>query len=214
MNRDQVKAFLEQRIREEIRPEEIRAEEILLKKLGFLPENFDLKKTMLDLLSEQAAAFYDYRKKRLFVVESAGGEIQHSVLVHEIAHALADQHFDLARFIRRVRQSDDAALARLAVMEGQATWLMAEYLTRRTGQSLKDSPVLVRMMSRAAELSAGQFPVYDNAPLYLRETLMFPYSQGMLFQHAVFDKVGQAAFAEVFRRPQNPPVTFCTRKAI
>jgi len=201
MNRDQVKAFLEQRIREEIRPEEIRAEEILLKKLGFLPENFDLKKTMLDLLSEQAAAFYDYRKKRLFVVESAGGELQHSVLVHEIAHALADQHFDLARFIRRVRQSDDAALARLAVMEGQATWLMAEYLTRRTGQSLKDSPVLVRMMSRAAELSAGQFPVYDNAPLYLRETLMFPYSQGMLFQHAVFEKVGQAAFAEVFRRP-------------
>ncbi|MGC8793626.1 MAG: MFS transporter [Bryobacteraceae bacterium] len=201
IGRERVKPFLEQRIREEIRPEQIRAEETLLKKLGLLPADFDLRKTMLELLSEQAAAFYDYRKKRLFVIEGAGGEIQHSALVHEIAHAIADQHFGLGRFMRRVRQSDDAALARLAVMEGQATWLMSEYLARQTGQSLKDSPVLVRMMSRAAELSAGQYPVWDAAPLYLKETLIFPYSRGMLFQHAVYEKFGQRAFAEVFLHP-------------
>lgn len=201
MDRGRVKGFLAERMRAEIRPQEIRAEEALLKKLGFLPAEFDLEKTMLDLLSEQAAAFYDYRSKRLYLIESPAGELQHSALVHEIAHALADQNFDLRRFVEKVRQSDDAALARLAVMEGQATWLMSEYLTRRTGQSLKDSPVLVRMMSRAAELSAGQFPVYDAAPLYLRETLMFPYSRGMLFQHAVYERLGLEAFARVFLRP-------------
>jgi hypothetical protein len=80
---------------------------------------------------------------------------------------------------------------------------MSEYLTRQSGQSLKDSPVLVKLMSQA-EVSEGQFPVFDHAPLYLRETLLFPYTQGMLFQHAVFEKLGTAAFAEVFRRP---PVT-------
>lgn len=199
--RARVKTFLEERIRAEIRPEEIRAEEMLLKKLGLLPADFDLRKTMLDLLSEQAAAFYDYRSRRLYLIEGPGGELQHSALVHEVAHALADQNFNLRRFVERVRQSDDAALARLAVMEGQATWLMSEYLTRRTGQSLKDSPVLVRMMSRAAELSAGQYPVYDTVPPYLRETLMFPYSRGMLFQHAVFERLGIEAFARVFLRP-------------
>lgn len=199
--RDRVKSFLEERVRQEIKPEDIRAEEITLKKFGFLPPDFDLKKTVLELLSEQAAAFYDYRKKRLFLIEGAGGEVQHSALVHELAHALADQNFDLRRFVERARASDDASLARLAVMEGQATWLMSEYLTRQTGQSLKDNPVLVRMMSRAAELSAGEFPVFEKAPLYLRETLLFPYTQGMLFQHAVFQKLGAAAFAQVFRRP-------------
>ncbi len=40
--------------------------------------------------------------------------------------------------------------------------------------------------------------MFDKAPLYLRETLLFPYTQGMVFQHAVFDKEGQAAFASVF----------------
>ncbi len=199
--RHRLKAFLEERIREEIQPEQIRAEEIALKRFGLLPGDFDLKKTMLELLAEQAAAFYDFRKRRLFLVEGADGEVLHSALVHELAHALADDNFGLRRFVEKARASDDASLARLAVMEGQATWLMSEYLTRRTGQSLRDSPVLVRMMSRAAELSAGQFPVFEKAPLYLRETLMFPYTQGMLFQHAVVEKLGAAAFREVFRRP-------------
>ena len=48
---------------------------------------------------------------------------------------------------------------------------------------------------------AAQFPVFDRAPLYLRETLLFPYTQGMLFQHAVVEKMDKAAFSEVFRRP-------------
>ena len=34
-------------------------------------------------------------------------------------------------------------------------------------------------------------PVFDNAPLYLRLTLVFPYTKGMLFQNAVFERDGQ-----------------------
>jgi hypothetical protein len=197
----EVKGFLEQRVKEAVKPEEIRAEEVALKKLGFVPQDFDLKKTTLDLLSEQAAAFYDFSKRKLFMIDSGAGEVQHSALVHELAHALADQHFHLQKFVNHAGKNDDSSLARLAVMEGQATWLMSEYLTRRTGQSLKDSPVLVKMMSRVGEGPGGDFPVFDHAPLYLRETLLFPYTYGMLFQHAVVEKLGQAAFGEVFRRP-------------
>ena len=40
----------------------------------------------------------------------------------------------------------------------------------------------------------GSIPVFDNSPLYLRLTLIFPYTKGMLFQHAVFDRDGQKAF--------------------
>jgi hypothetical protein len=56
------------------------------------------------------------------------------------------------------------------------------------------------MMSALGETS-GQYPVYDNAPLYLRQTLIFPYTKGMLFQQAVIEHDGDAAFAQVFRRP-------------
>jgi hypothetical protein len=35
----------------------------------------------------------------------------------------------------------------------------------------------------------------------MRESLLFPYSRGMIFQHRVIEKLGTAGFAEVFRRP-------------
>lgn len=201
IDKARVNQFLNERIQEFIKPEEIRAEEVALKKFGFVPQDFDLKKTSIDLMTEQAAAFYDFRKKKLFILESAPEAVQQIALVHELAHALADQHFDLEKFIDLTNKSDDSATARMAVMEGQATWLMSEYLARRTGQSLKTSPAIVQLMSRAAQMSQGQFPVFDAAPLYMRETLLFPYSQGMLFQHALVEKFGSEAFVKIFREP-------------
>jgi len=195
-----INAFLNQRMKDAASPEEIRAEELALKKFGFVPQDFDLAKTTVDLLTEQAAAFYDYNRKKLFITESTPSDTQEPVLAHELSHALADQNFNLARFIRQGRKSDDGSTARLAVMEGQATWLMSEYLARKSGQSLKDSPALASSMSRLGESAAGDFPVYDRAPLYMRLTLVFPYTRGMLFQNAVCERDGQEGFAEVFRR--------------
>ena len=195
-----INAFLKERMKDVARPEEIRAEELTLKKFGFVPPDFDLAQTTVDLLTEQAAAFYDYNKKKLFITETTPSDTQEPVLAHELSHALADQNFNLARFIRQGRKSDDGSAARLAVMEGQATWLMSEYLARKNGRSLKDSPALAETMSRLGEGAAGgEFPVYDNAPLYMRLTLVFPYAKGMLFQNAVCQRDGQVGFAEVFR---------------
>lgn len=201
ITKEKINAFLKKRIKDVAKPEDIRAEELTLKKFGFVPPDFDLAKNTVDLLTEQAAAFYDYEKKKLFITESTPDDTQEPVLAHELSHALADQHFNLGKFIKQGRKSDDGASARLAVMEGQATWLMSEFLARKLGQSLKDSPAIVSAMSTMSESGAGQFPVFDSAPLYLRLTLVFPYTTGMLFQHAVQEREGQRAFEAVFTRP-------------
>ncbi|MBZ5582771.1 MAG: hypothetical protein LAQ30_11325 [Acidobacteriia bacterium] len=122
------------------------------------------------------------------------------MLAHELSHALADQNFNLSKFIRQGRKSDDGSAARLAVMEGQATWLMSEYVARKMGQSLKTSPELAAAMGSVSE-AGGQYPIFQNAPLYLRMTLVFPYTKGMLFQNAVTERDGNEGFAEVFRHP-------------
>ncbi|SPE32066.1 conserved exported hypothetical protein [Candidatus Sulfopaludibacter sp. SbA6] len=201
ITKEKINDFLKKRVKDVASPEEIRAEELTLKKFGLVPQDFDLAKNTVDLLTEQAAAFYDYDKKKLFITESTPSENQEPVLAHELSHALADQSFNLAKFIRQGRKSDDGATARLAVMEGQATWMMSEYLARKSGQSLKDSPELVATMSNMSETGGGQYPVYESAPLYLRLSLVFPYTKGMLFQNAVFQRDGQYGFAAVFRRP-------------
>lgn len=209
-----VKSFLEERIKEEIRPEDIRIEEIALKRFGFVPKDFDLRRATVDLITEQAAAFYDYRKKKLFLLEGdvqlpvdnkeMAREAQRSIVVHELAHALADQHFDLGKFIKRGR-SDDASTARMAVLEGQATWLMMEVMARRFDQSIREMPQMMDIMGAGVTQSmTAQYPVLASAPLYIRASLIFPYNQGLKFQHALVGKLGNAAFTRVFK---DPPVS-------
>jgi len=196
--KDKINQFLKKRVHDGETPQEIRAEEMVLKRFGFVPPDFDLAGSTVDLLTEQAAAFYDYDRRKLFIAETTPSESQDAVLAHELAHALADQSFHLARYIRQGRKSDDGSTARLAVMEGQATWLMSEYLARRTGKSLRDSPEAVALIGNENAGAGGQYPVFESEPLYLRKALVFPYTQGMLFQDAVLRHDGQEGFAEVF----------------
>ena len=67
ITRDEVNKYVQEQIRESVKPDEIRAEEATLKKFGFAPAEFDLRKTTIDLLTEQAAAFYDFKRKKLFI---------------------------------------------------------------------------------------------------------------------------------------------------
>ncbi len=199
ISRDQVHQFLNDRVKEAT-PDDIRIEELTLKKFGFVPQDFDLAKTTVDLLTEQAAAFYDYHKKKLYITDWTSPDLREAALTHELAHAVADQNFNLGRFLKQASKNDDGSLARMAVMEGQATWLMSESMARRAGGSLKSSPEAAERASKAMD-GGGDFPVFDSSPLYLRRTLVFPYSDGMMFQDAVFRKLGDLAFAEVFRHP-------------
>lgn len=203
IGKDQLRRYLEQRLRETMKPEDARAEELTLKMLGLAPADFDLRKNTLDLLTEQAAAFYDYNQKKLFVLEgSGGGDEERVALVHELAHALADQHFHLAKYIHEGMRSDDSATARQAVMEGQATWLMAAYISREGGGKPEVPQAVLELMKKSIEGSAAQqYPVFSQAPLYIRESLVFPYSDGLAFQDAVFRKLGREAFSEVFLQP-------------
>ncbi len=203
INKDQLHRYLEKRLRETMKPDDERAEELTLRMLGLVPADFDLRKNTLDLLTEQAAAFYDYNQKKLFVLEGSGGSDEERVaLVHELAHALADQHFHLAKYIREGMRSDDSATARQAVMEGQATWLMAAYISREGGGRPEVPQSILELMKKNIQGSAAQqYPVFSQAPLYIRESLVFPYADGLAFQDAVFRKLGREAFGEVFIHP-------------
>ncbi|HEY1754781.1 MAG TPA: hypothetical protein VGG72_05260 [Bryobacteraceae bacterium] len=183
-------------------PKEVRAEELTLKMFGLVPPDFKLVDETVDLLSEQAAAFYDYNKKRLFILDSTkDDEEAHLALVHELAHALADQHHNLGKYMREGSPDDDASTARQAVMEGQATWLSWAYLFwSRNGKG----EIPENRLDELANSAGADGPVYSSAPLYIRESLVFPYNRGIVFQDAVFRKLGRAAFDEVF---DHPPVS-------
>jgi hypothetical protein len=79
---------------------------------------------------------------------------------------------------------------------------MTEFMARRNGQTLEGHPDLAATMAALTDSSGGsQFPVFENAPLYLRQTLVFPYTKGLLFQERLVEHDGRQAFVEPFRRP-------------
>src|SRR3954468_3787499 len=134
MSQKQLRHFLNRRIKKSLKPEEIYADELALKMFGFVPPDFDLRKSTIDLLTEQAAAFYDYDEKKLFLLDDSSTASETVTLAHELAHALADQHFHLANFMDDTPSNDDENLAHSAVVEGEASWLMMAYTLKQAGQ--------------------------------------------------------------------------------
>src|SRR5665213_252490 len=203
VTRAQVNQFLKDQIRRSVKPDEIRAEETTLKKFGFVPLDFDLRKTTIDLLTEQAAAFYDFHRKKLFISDWAARNMRDEALVHELGHALADQNFPIEKYLGKNSADSEESLARESVVEGQAEWLMIEYALRRNGKSLAEPANAREFLKDQTDSSDSdsQYPVFSSAPLYIKRTLMFPYEEGQRFQQAVFIKDGQGAFSEVFRKP-------------
>jgi hypothetical protein len=203
MSKEEWGQWVADRMRESVKPEELRVEETAMKMFGFVPADFDLRGATVDLMTEQAAAVYDHKTKRMIIVQGAApDEMQEAVLVHELSHALADQHFDMHRFLDKGPRSDESEAARLAVVEGQAMWIMLEAMLNRSGQSLKkNSTVLELMLPAMREMAASQYPVFGKSPLYMKESLLFPYSAGLKFQQAVVEKMDRDAFAAVLRDP-------------
>ncbi|MFN9296216.1 MAG: MFS transporter [Acidobacteriota bacterium] len=202
MSRAELDRYLAGKMRSEVDTSKIESEETVLKMFGFAPPDFRLKQTTLDLLGEQAAAFYDFKAKKLFVLDHVQDGLGPELLVHELGHALADQRFGLARFLKRA-PDDDGALARMAVMEGQAMWLMGEHAAGLAGTSLRQSPELVKRLIEADAAGDDSHPVLNSVPLYMRESLLFPYAQGVRFQAAVCAR-HEDCLSRVF---QSPPVS-------
>ena len=194
LSKDKFQHYLSSHIKDSSHDKETRAEELALKMFGLVPQDFNLGRETGDLLGEQAAAFYDYRKKRLYIIDSTPpGEEQQMALVHELAHALADQQHPLGKYLNQGSPDSDASTAREAVMEGQATWLTWAYEAKRSGGK---GEVPLRLLDQLTQENGdnAEFPVLDKTPLYMRESLLFPYNQGARFQDAVYRRMGRDAF--------------------
>jgi hypothetical protein len=201
LSKDKFRKMVEEGVKDAETSKETRAAEIALKMFGLVPQNFDLAQESGDLLAEQAAAFYDYKKKRLFVLDSTKNDNEQLLaLAHELAHALADQQHPLRKFISDA-DGDEQSTARQAVIEGQASWLSWAYLSKKAGGRGEVPRALVDRLADGAGASGDDFPVFSQAPLYIREELTFPYTEGMRFQDAVYRELGPAAFERVFRDP-------------
>jgi hypothetical protein len=214
-SRDAVETYLKQKFDEDEDAKRMQSSEIVLKKFGLLDRDFNLKPFLLALLKEQIEAYYDAKTKSVYMLDWVDIDEQKPVLAHELTHALQDQHVGLEKWSDQTPADvsltaaddrdhlarDEMDTAREAVVEGQATAVMMDYILRPLGKSLVKDPEVIDGV-KDQMTGAGDSPILARAPILLSESLLFPYREGLSFtQDLWMDKGQKAAFAGAMDRP-------------
>ncbi|HYK94669.1 MAG TPA: hypothetical protein VE011_02225 [Candidatus Dormibacteraeota bacterium] len=175
---------------------DIRNAEDELITLGLLPRGSSLKALTLDLEAGQVAGYYSPEKKQLFVVSRSGGlgGAELVTYAHEFTHQLQDQRLDLQGLALDVHDQADRSLARLALVEGDATSVQSTWMTENLS-----AQQLGQVMSAAMDPAA--LKALSDAPRYLRETALFPYNDGFAFVTGLIAQGGYAAVNAAFKDP-------------
>lgn len=224
--REDMKALMIKEIDEEMTPDEFRGNELGMKALGLVPRSMDLKDTMVKVYSEEVAAFYDTKTKTMHLIrepeektkkpptllerllgKTSGFDKDESkvVIAHELTHALSDQNFDLDVLHKKAKGDDDRDLALSALIEGEATLTMfaAEMSDWEGNQVTKafseKGETFLKLFTALAPLASG--PALREAPPILKETLTFPYMNGMVFCARLTSDRGWDALNDAYRDP-------------
>jgi hypothetical protein len=215
-SRNEVEAYLTKHMKDDD-VKRLQRSELVLKKFGLLPRDFDLEKLLVELLREQIAGYYDPKTKTVNLLDWVPLEEQEPVLAHELTHALQDQEIGLDKWMRRGGKdlgemkkdptptdiaNDEIDDSREAVVEGQAEMVMLQYELAPVGRSILDSPDLVDTMEAQMASGTDDSKVFKDAPIFLRESLTFPYSYGLKFEVKLLQSGGkEKAFAGALASP-------------
>ena len=191
-SRAEIEQMLIRNLNQSATPEEMAASEATLKKLGLVPADFQLRPFIIKLLTEQVAGYYDPKTQEFHLADWIDLEGQRPVMAHELVHALQDQHFNLRRFEDWPKHDSDAELAAHALVEGDASFLMMQYVTQSPARQLA---FLKSMMTGGA----GSSEQIEKAPRVLRDTLLFPYLQGTTFVTQVYKRGGWEAVSAAYK---------------
>jgi hypothetical protein len=164
--------------------------------LGLLPKDANLRSVMLDFQSGQVAGYYSPDKDQLFVVSRSGGlgPTEMVTYAHEFTHQLQDQRVGLKSLGLDAPDQSDRGLARLALVEGDATsvqgaWMQQNLTSQQMGELLQ------------ASLDPKAIAALQNAPPFVRETSLFPYQTGLAFVTGLVAPGGYAAVDTAFKDP-------------
>jgi hypothetical protein len=197
MGRAELDRFLDELFDAEYPPAKARIDERTLVAFDLLAPGTDLRAVRRKLLQENIVGFYDERpgRKQLYAVseERRFGPTNQVILVHELRHALQDQHVDLrAQIPDSVSDYDDRRLAWMSLLEGDATFVMERFLLAGLPPTEGLDTSGLAMPGLADE---------PGAPPVVRDQLVQPYFVGRELAGAIWKRGGADALRAAWDRP-------------
>jgi hypothetical protein len=193
---------LEARVRQEIeeQAEDFPADEALYKLLGLLEDEVDLATLLTDLYGEQVAGFYDGDTGELVVPMRDEGfsVVQRATMIHELTHSLTDQQLDFHSTFTTMLDEErlDEASAYQALIEGDASMTELLYLQTLSQRELGE------FFAEALDIDTTAL---DSAPLFIRDSLIFPYDSGLAFVSEQYQRDGWETVNEAYSEMPDLP---------
>jgi len=189
-SRAQVREYVIHKFDEDLPPAELAGLQSALRLFNLIPDSLELRPTMIDLLTEQIAGYYDPDSNALYIPADIEPFQLRIVVSHELVHALQDQYVHLDSIITQ-RHANDRRSAAQAILEGQAT--VAQIPVLMPEQKPDTFPLGWFWKQREAMAAQqAQMKEFARAPLWLREGLVFPYLGGadfiVWFRHKYFGR--------------------------
>ncbi len=214
ITREEVEKYVDKRMKDDKDEKRLEQSRLVLQKFGLLPPGYDLHKEFLQLMAEQVAAYYDPKSKSVNLLDWVQPDAQKPILAHELTHALQDQKVGVEKWELAGAKDDATPLpdqqeysveeeqaARQCVTEGQGMAVMFDYMLAPLGRSLLTAPEIVTKM-RADMADNKDSPVFAAAPMFLKESLLMPYTFGLDFVRTVLANKGKdAAYAGLLETP-------------
>jgi hypothetical protein len=176
-SRAQVRDYVIHKFDDDLPPAELEGAQAAYRLFGLIPDSLDLRRTMVDLLTEQVAGYFDPDSNALYIPTDIDPSQARLVISHELVHALQHQYLNLDSLVELKRQNDRRTAAQ-SILEGQAT--LAQILVLMPEQKIESLPNFWDLRT-ALGAQQDQMKVFGSAPLWLRESLIFPYLGGAEF---------------------------------
>ncbi len=196
---EQMVEYVRAQLKEEIPEQVILASNELFFALGVVKANFDYELSLLKLMGSELAGFYDPKHKTMYLRSELDGMNRHITLVHELVHALQDQHYDLGKIIAFREDGSDEQSALHALAEGDATSLMLDEILQDSGKTALDMPDEVTALQMRAMTASS--PELSDVPGIIKRSVIAPYVDGLLFVHELRRKGGWPAVDAAWKNP-------------
>lgn len=187
--------------------------------LGALPKGFDFGKAYAKAGKGLARSFYDSSDGSIFITEpgqtpgwntplikktmkTLSMSEEEFILTRELGFALIDQNFGLSGVLSGSPANSDAALAARALVDGDATMMLTDYLLRNTGANslvLQDpTGVVSRFVSLVSRVDKKQTM---SMPMAASARLTFPFVSGYNFVLKIRDTGGWPLVNAAYKSP-------------
>ncbi|MCB0321589.1 MAG: hypothetical protein KDD60_11745 [Bdellovibrionales bacterium] len=200
-NKKQVRDYIQATIEEKLPKHRLKMEEYVYKTLGLIPLQFNYSSGLIDLYLSQIGGFYEPEDEFFAMAQWMPSLLQMPIAVHELTHGIQDQFYALEKFLDPQTMSTDETLARSALVEGDATAVMLDYSRNLSGQSSIATEESVTAVMLQNVFGVGLSSGFSDAPESLKFLLIFPYTSGLRFSHALMRRGGYKAIDSAFRSP-------------